>query len=393
VNDEVDLESHGPAQLNRGSVWRCYGRRGAARFAERLFTVRLLLDAAPLSYPLDMPEAGEASVLAIDVGGTKTAVAALSSRDVRRCRSAATYASADFVNLEELIRAHLEAYPSADRRFAAIGIGAAGPVVGRRCQVTNLTWSIDADALERRLGSPVCLMNDLVALGSGLPFVRSDERTTIQATAADPNVDAALAPALLVAVGTGLGVSILGPREAGGRVAWPSEGGHVALAPRTRREARVLARLAPAGGRVEAEAVLAGRGWPALYRAVVAEAGDDVRPGIETAADVARAAADGEPQAQATIDLWAGWLGALVGDYALVTLPRGGVFLAGGVARAHRAAIASGAFLDGFRDKSPVGHALDGIGIELVSAPETPLWGAAAAAIARVAPGGRASDW
>ena len=97
-----------------------------------------------------MRAAREAPVLAIDVGGTKTAVATTTAGDVRRFSAAANYASADFPTLEALLDVYLDAHPARAGNFAAIGVGAAGPVLGRRCQVTNLRWSIDADAISDR---------------------------------------------------------------------------------------------------------------------------------------------------------------------------------------------------------------------------------------------------
>ena len=98
---------------------------------------------------------------------------------------------------------------------------------------------------------------------------------------------------------------------------------------------------------------------------------------------IAEAAAHGDDLAVATLDLWASWLGSVVGDHALTTLATGGVYLAGGVAQRNAGRLRASDFLAGFVAKEPFSQLLRGIPVRLVLAPETPLWGAAALASQR----------
>ena len=56
----------------------------------------------------------------------------------------------------------------------------AGPVIGRGVHITNLSWVIDGDALERQLGTRhVVLLNDLEATGYSLACLAPAELLTL----------------------------------------------------------------------------------------------------------------------------------------------------------------------------------------------------------------------
>jgi glucokinase len=321
-------------------------------------------------------------VLAVDLGGSKTDLALIAADDPRAIVRRATFPSREARSFDEILDRFLGS--SAGETVAAAAIGVAGPVRDGRCRVTNLSWDLDEGALSARLGAPVVLVNDLVALAHGLPFLNGGEFDELQAGVADP-----AGTALLVAVGTGLGVSILAPGDGANRNPLPSEGGHVELAARDDLEARLLGRIRAQFGRVEAERVLSGSGCPNLYFALrderpeLALAATDTAVRCDGSAALARAAEAGDRLAEATLDLWASWLGSVVGDHALTTLATGGIYLAGGVAQKNAGRLRAPNFLAGFVAKDPFSQLLRGIPVRLVLAPETPLWGAAALASQR----------
>ena len=322
----------------------------------------------------------------MDIGGTKTDLAVIEASDPRSIVRRATYASGDHLDFEQILDLFLarNSAGSSAENLVAAAIGVAGPVRDGRSRVTNLPWDLDQSALSERIGVPVVLVNDLVALAHGLPCLAEDECRPLQAGVADP-----AGTALLVAVGTGLGVSILAPGSAGERIPLPSEGGHVELAARDDLEARLLARIrADAGraGRADAERVLSGLGWPNLYFAIRAEDPALAQPQTDAAvraqgaSAVAAAALAGDRLATATLDRWVSWLGSFVGDLALTTLATGGIYLAGGVTQKNAARLQDPAFLAAFHAKGTFSTLLEAIPIRLVQAAEAPLWGAAVVA-------------
>jgi glucokinase len=104
-------------------------------------------------------------ILAVDVGGTKIAVAWAHPGDLR-LEAVASYPTGQQASLKACLEAYLRAHPG---EIMATGIGIAGPVFGRRCEGTNLPWAVDAAALEDGGGlGPVAMVNDFHAATLGV---------------------------------------------------------------------------------------------------------------------------------------------------------------------------------------------------------------------------------
>ena len=102
------------------------------------------------------------TVLAGDIGGTKTALALFdkSERGLVLVRED-TLPSRGFASLEAAIERFLSAGPRPPS-LAAVCLGVAGPVVDGRCVATNLPWIIDERTLAASIPAQrVLLLNDL----------------------------------------------------------------------------------------------------------------------------------------------------------------------------------------------------------------------------------------
>jgi glucokinase len=84
----------------------------------------------------------------------------------------------------------------------------------------------------------------------------------------------------------------------------------------------------------------------------------------------------------AAVAFFADMLGAELGNVALETLPRGGLYLVGAVARNLRSALEQGDLLDSFLDKNAMEDLLRTIPLALIDEPDLPLNGALRAASA-----------
>src|SRR4029077_2359703 len=116
-------------------------------------------------------------------------------------------------------------------KVQAAGFGVAGPVIGRGVRITNLSWGIDADALERQLGTRhIVLLNDLEATGYSLACLAPEDLCTL-----NEGLPAAQATKALIPAGPGLGEAMLMWNGSRYSVA-PSEGGHTDSAPRTEKD-------------------------------------------------------------------------------------------------------------------------------------------------------------
>jgi glucokinase len=331
-------------------------------------------------------------ILAGDIGGTKTALGLFTLEDgaLRAC-AIAEYASCEHAGLAAVVAHFLTTPParSAAQALRAAGFGIAGPVLERRVAATNLPWVVDAGDLERRLGVPVHLLNDLAAMGAGIAELAPGDFAVLQ-----PGPEAPAAAAVLVAAGTGLGEAILVP-AASGRVPLASEGGHADLAARNEEEIALLRFLIARYGRADYEHVLSGPGLLNCYRFTHEDTGvvargatagpaphGDLLAAADPAAAVSASALAGTcSRCARSLGLFVSIYGAEAGNLALKAMAMGGVYVGGGIAPKILPALADGRFIAAFRAKGePFASLLARIPVRVILNRETALRGAARAA-------------
>ncbi|MFN2108715.1 MAG: glucokinase [Anaerolineae bacterium] len=321
-------------------------------------------------------------LLAGDVGGTKTNVAVYSREaGLHEPLLSATFPSAAYKGLAELVKEFLDRTEMPVKRAC---FGVAGPVVNGQARITNLPWVLDEAQLAVDLGfSSFTLLNDLVAIASGVPFLKQDDLYTIHQGQVQSG--GALA---VVAPGTGLGEGYLtwdGKRYR----ANASEGGHCDFAPTNALEVDLLRYLQAQLGRVSCERVCSGLGIPNIY-AFLRDNGYEEEPAwlaeqLATAPDpnpvIAKAALEREQPCelcQRTLEIFVSILGAEAGNMALRVLATGGVYLGGGIPVHLRAALDSNTFRAAFRNKGRLSHLLAQIPVHVILHPKIALLGAAA---------------
>jgi glucokinase len=350
-----------------------------------------------------MPE-----LLAGDIGGTKTTL-----RLVRSDRGAmiagtllheARYPSADYPDLVPIVRRFLSAAePKLTQapRPAAACFGIAGPIADNACKLTNLTWSLSGSRLEHELDIPqVHLINDFAAIGHGVPALAPVDLHTLQPGQPDPT-----APIAIIGAGTGLGEGFLIPDPAGGHQVFGSEGAHVDFAPRSQLELELMLYLRKTLDltHVSVERVVSGLGItsiyaflrsrePSLESPAMAEAfaawerqQNGERKTVDLAAEIGRAAtARQDCLCVQTMKLFVESYGAEAGNLALKLLPRGGLYVAGGIAPKILPLLRDGGhdggpppFLEAFLDKGRMRGELARIPVHVVLNANVGLLGAA----------------
>ncbi|MGC9396636.1 MAG: glucokinase [Anaerolineae bacterium] len=324
----------------------------------------------------------EEFLLAGDVGGTKTNVAIYSREaGLHAPLLMETFPSAAYKGLADLVKEFLSRTEIPVKRAC---FGVAGPVVNGQARITNLPWVLDEAQLAVDLGfSSFTLLNDLVAIASGVPFLKPDDLYTIHQ--AQPQPGGALA---VVAPGTGLGEGYLTWDETHYR-AHASEGGHCDFAPTNALEVELLQYLQAQLGRVSYERVCSGLGIPNIY-AFLRDNGYAEEPAwlaeqLATAPDpnpvIAQAALEGEQPCELcrkTLEIFISILGAETGNMALRVLATGGVYLGGGIPVHLREALDSNTFRAAFRNKGRLSHLLAQIPVYVILHPKIALLGAAA---------------
>ena len=318
-------------------------------------------------------------ILAGDVGGSKTVLAAFSRSDGEiRLLARDVFVSPEFPNLSAVIERFLA---GRHLELAAAAFGIAGPVLDGCVQTTTRPWHVDESALSDSLGKiPVRLFNDLEALALAVPDLPAQDVETIHSgLPADHGTLAVFAP------GTGLGEAFL-VWEEGRYRAKASEGCHADFAANDDLQAELLAYLRPRFGHVSWERVCSGMGIPNIYAFfkdsgrlpeppwLTAElaAGSDptpviVRSGLENTSAICKAA----------LDLFVAVLAGEAGNLALKVLADGGVYFGGGLPPRILPLLRAPAFRKTFTAKGRYAGLLERFPLHVITDPDAGLWGAA----------------
>ncbi len=323
----------------------------------------------------------EETVLAGDVGGTKTSLALFSSDNGPRLPLAqATFPSDLYPSLEALVREFLAGVEvSVDRA----SFGVAGPVVGGQAEITNLPWMLDELRLADALGlTTVRLLNDLDAIAYAVPILEQDDLHTL--SEGHPVVDGALA---IIAPGTGLGEAFL-TWDGSRYVPHASEGGHADFGPTSPLEVGLLQYLLDRFEHVSYERVCSGLGVPNIYAYLrdsgYAEELPSLAQELEAAEDptpiIVKAALDEGSQHElcvATLNTFISILGAEAGNLALKVVATGGVYLGGGIPPRIVPVLANGEFMHAFQSKGRLSELVTQIPVHVILTPQAALMGAA----------------
>src|SRR5919108_5798035 len=319
------------------------------------------------------------SILAGDIGGTKTELAIFSVREGKlRPEIKERFSSKEFTGLEPVLEKFL-ANRTINIEHACFGV--AGPVVSGQVETPNLPWVVKAKKVAGMLkcGS-VSLLNDLEAAAYGLFTLEPDEMMSLnQGEKRRPANQA------LIAAGTGLGEALL---YDDGREYHPiaSEGGHGDFAPTNETEIGLLRYLMEKFGHASYERVVSGPGIANIYdfltRSGQLKEPDWLKEKILAAADpsaaVTRAALSGESEVCVkALDLFVSVYGAEAGNLALRAKSMGGVYVGGGIAPKILDKLKDGTFMCAFVNKGRYSELLSAVPVQVVLNQETALQGAA----------------
>lgn len=295
--------------------------------------------------------------IAGDIGGTKTLLRCLDGGVV--CAEA-RYDSQEWRSFDDVLRAFLTGVPG---RVDSACFAVAGPVLDARAEVTNVGWVIDRANLARAFEiGRVALINDFHAVALGVPLLKEADLVSLQSATRD-----AAAPIAILGAGTGLGEAILLKDGESYRVV-PTEGGHADFAPQDEEQSRLFLDLHRKLGHVSWERVVSGMGLVNIHTFL---GGEELTP-----PEIAERAAAGDRRASHTFEIFIDCYGAEAGNLALKTLPRGGVFLAGGIAAKNITRLASGRFIDAFRRKGRFAELMTTFPVDIIVNEEVGLMGA-----------------
>ncbi|GFE64243.1 glucokinase [Litoreibacter roseus] len=280
--------------------------------------------------------------LVADIGGTNTRVALADGRQLLT-ETVTRYRNAEFPGLETVLRKFLADHDDVDCKGACVAI--AGPVKDGRGELTNLNWEIDETTISRAAKADnVRLLNDLQAQGHSIGHLAHGSVTQLLEGHDSPPE----ATKLVIGVGTGFNIAPVFETPAG-RLVTPSESGHANLPIRSEAELRLIRYFETAHGFPAVEDMLSGRGLERVYTWLCTEGGAPAEKNAQTI--VADFESGSDPRAVEAARMFVRMLGTVAGNLTLIQLPFGGVYFAGGVARAFTPHFASLGFAEAFRDK------------------------------------------
>ncbi len=311
------------------------------------------------------------TILTADIGGTNSRFAHFEAGDdgppeIVKTLWLKTGEAASFANLLE--KASAQGFAPVMQQAAIAAFAVAGPVEEERFSNPPwISWDIDLS-----VNCPVhrCfLINDFLAQAYACQSPIIKKALEIAPGNAVPGESIGV-----IGAGTGLGHAVLVPLKGDDFVAVPSEGGHASFSFENKREDEyrdfILREMdiPYATGDI----VVSGRGLSLLHRFLT---GERLEP--------AQVSQTFGPESE-TLEWMARFFGRACRNFALYTLPRGGIYVAGGLAARAPMLVMHEAFIREFRTSGTMASLLKEIPLFLNTNEESGLWGAAVAAVKRL---------
>lgn len=272
-------------------------------------------------------------------------------------------------------------------------ICAAGPINGNVCNLTNAKWGIDGNKIESEFGLKTYVINDFSALSYGIPVLDiENEEEIIKMKDTDgktPNPEGSCKA--VIGAGTGLGVGFITTVN-DKTVAFSSEGGHFDFPAFDEETTELMIYLRNRlGCHPDMECFVSGIGLSYIFDFISAsdeykatELSEKIKTlPISDRPPTIAANALKDPICSAAHRLFRKIYGKMAGNIATVLLPKGGLYIAGGViSKDLKLFLSDSVFIDAFsiNYKSNIAALLKTIPIYIVRNYSTSLLGAANAA-------------
>jgi glucokinase len=270
------------------------------------------------------------NIVAGDIGGTKSWLAWFTHKPNQPSviQFEQYYVSASFASASDLIRQFIEdaghavVYP--DRLLLALP----GPVELGGVRLTNLDWFVDVKTLQQELAiADVRLVNDFQAAAAGVATLKKSDYVEL-----NHGVVRLGGVRVITGAGTGLGLAWMQADVSGAYRTFATEGGHIDFAASDELQSKLLAWLQIRFRHVSWERILSGAGLGLVYEFLMTQIHGRSLDNLLEAGQIHDLAKAGDAisldAVQLFVDVYAAWVGNMV----LLYQPRGGLYVAGGVA-------------------------------------------------------------
>lgn len=321
------------------------------------------------------PESG--TVLAADVGGTKTNMGLFTIKDSSlQLLKKESYPTKEY---NSFIEVYQQFYNGNLPKINAICLGVAGPVINGTVKGTNFSWEIDGKKLESQLNmGSVTIINDMEAHAYGLAVLPKNSFENLHSGQEIPGNAALIAP------GTGLG-------EAG--MYWdgsnyhpfPSEGGHCDFCSRNQLDFQIDKYLGRKYGHVSWERLISGPGIQDVYTFLRAHSRKEEPQWLSVKmvqgnppSVISNSALEGkDPICIKTLELFLRFLAIESAQLALKFKATAGIFVGGGILPKIVKRIDKDIFNSHFVQSGRMNPLLERVPVKVILNDETPLLGAA----------------
>lgn len=309
-------------------------------------------------------------ILVGDIGGTNARFAIAIETDNRQIviSDYEKFKTREFNQFDELLEKFVHGIKHKPQKAI---LAVAGPVKDGKAKFTNQNWLVDNKLIEEKCHiSSVDIVNDFAAMAMAVPKIGEEGFIEINRGEAHAN-----APILVSGPGTGFGSCILVPQGTSWR-ALACEGGHSLFSPRDDTQIEIVKILQRDNPNVSVENFCGGKGLNNLARAVCELQGysyQELSPH-----EILEKSEKGEEPYTSICTIRAEAIMSSLANMALVTGARGGVIIAGGVAKHLVNFLSSESAHEAFTSVWSHNDMLKNIPIKLLIEPTAPLLGAAA---------------
>lgn len=331
-------------------------------------------------------------VLSGDIGGTNSRLQLtdFTNKNKSKVICKKYYKSVDYKSFLDIIDEFLRYAEFSSSKLFGATFGVAGPIVDETVKLTNLPWLIDVKSIKSHLKlKQVSLINDFCAIGYGIETLDQKDLYVLQSGKLQKN-----GVKSFIGAGTGLGMGFVSYHDGDGIYdVNQSEGGHVDFAPCDELQIELLQYLRKKYGRVSLERVLSGSGLANIYefirershrqeelekKSTCLECSIEQGRDVDISATIVDYAINHKDKcALEALDVFIRIYGASVGNFALITLPYGGLYIVGGIASKLLQQIKTDHFLELFSNKGRMSGLVSNIPLYVVLNPDVGLQGAA----------------
>jgi glucokinase len=279
-----------------------------------------------------------------DIGGTnaRLQLISFSKEDEHPTEiQSSFYRSRDFASLSECIRKFLAEYKDTEKYPQNATLAVAGaPYEGKVC-LPNLDWPIidEAELSKEFQISPFCLINDFVAIGYSVLNLKNEEIIDVASSKKGQT-----GTKIVTGPGTGMGECLIQstPNEDGSmnHTVFGTEGGHKNFAPTSKIEWEYLnfvldeqPEIKEKIGYLSTEKAFCGPGIPTIYR-FFCKKDEVIHETLTSEEIIQRGLSKSDKQCLKTLELFTTLYAKEISNFALNSLPYGGIYLVGGLTNA-----------------------------------------------------------